>query len=275
MRKSLNIFKKSCSYTYIALVLALLYAPILLIIVFSFSGNARFSFSQGFTFDSYREIFTSDSFDSLLKALQNTFVIAIVSSVIATFLGSISAIGIHSLGKKMRTVVGTVNQIPIVNSEIVIAVSLMVFFSTFAFPQGYVRLIIGHVSFCTPYVVLSVLPLLQRMDKNIYEAALDLGSSPLGALFKVLLPNLVPGILSGFVMAFTLSLDDFIITQINKGAGTGIETLSTFIYEDARVKSISPYWFAIFSIIFVVVISLLLLANLRKLKSIKSEVKSK
>lgn len=275
MRKGLGIFKKTCSYTYIALVMALLYAPILLIIIFSFSGNARFNFNQGFNFNSYRQIFTSDSWESLLKALENTFLIAIVSSVIATILGSISAIGIHSLGKKMRTVVSTVNQIPIVNSEIVIAVSLMVFFSTFAFPQGYVRLIIGHVSFCTPYVVLSVLPLLQRMDKNIYEAALDLGSSPLRALFKVLLPNLVPGILSGFVMAFTLSLDDFIITQINKGAGTGIETLSTFIYEDARVKSISPYWFAVFSIIFVVVISLLLLANLRKLKSIKSEVKSK
>lgn len=265
MRNS-DLIKKTLSYTYVTIIMALLYAPILLIIIFSFSGNARFSFANGFTLDSYKEIFTSDSFDSLISALKNTVLIAVISSVCATVLGSISAIGIHSLKKKMRTVVSTINQIPIVNSEIVIAVSLMVFFSTFAFPQGYLRLILGHISFCTPYVVLSVLPLLQRMDKNIYEAALDLGSTPTRALFQVLLPNLVPGILSGFVMAFTLSLDDFIITQINKGAGTGIETLSTFIYEDARVKSISPYWFAIFSIIFVVVITLLLLANLRKIK---------
>lgn len=271
MMKKLDILKKTFSYSYVVLILALLYAPILLIIVFSFSGNARFSFSQGFTFDSYKEIFSSDTFDGLMSALKNTLLIAVIASVISTILGSISAIGIHSLGKKMRKAVTVVNQIPIVNSEIVIAVSLMVFFSTFAFPQGYVRLIIGHISFCTPYVVLSVLPLLQRMDKNIYEAALDLGSTPLRALFSVLLPNLIPGIVSGFIMAFTLSLDDFIITQINKGAGTGIETLSTFIYEDARVKSISPYWFAVFSIIFVVVITLLLLANIRKLK--KSEDK--
>lgn len=270
MRKGLEVFKKACSYSYVVLVLALLYAPILLIIVFSFSGNARFSFSQGFTFSSYKQIFESESFDSLMSALKNTLLIAVISSVISTVLGSISAIGIHSLKKRSRALVTMVNQIPIVNSEIVIAVSLMVFFSTFAFPQGYVRLILGHVSFCTPYVVLSVLPLLQRMDKNIYEAALDLGSTPTRALFGVLLPNLVPGILSGFIMAFTLSLDDFIITQINKGAGTGIETLSTFIYEDARVKSISPYWFAVFSIIFVVVITLLLLANLKKLK-VKTE----
>ena len=271
MMKRFDILKKTISYTYVVLIMALLYAPILLIIVFSFSGNARFSFSQGFTLASYKEIFSSDSFDGLMSALKNTVVIAVISSVCSTILGSISAIGIHSLRKKMRTVVSAVNQIPIINSEIVVAVSLMIFFSTFAFPQGYVRLILSHISFCTPYVVLSVLPLLQRMDKNIYEAALDLGSTPTKALFKVLLPNLVPGIVSGFIMAFTLSLDDFIITQINKGAGTGIETLSTYIYEDARVKSISPYWFAVFSIIFVVVISLLLLANIRKLK--KSEDK--
>ena len=260
-----KIFSSSLQYLYLAVIFALLYAPILLIIIFSFSGNARFTFSDGFTFSSYREMVNGSSSAGLLDALKNTAIIAVVSSIIATILGSISAIGIFSLGKKTKAVVTNVNQLPIINSEIVMAVSLMVFFSTFAFPQGYLRLIIGHVSFCTPYVVLSVMPLLQRMDPNVYEAALDLGSTPTRALFKVLLPNLVPGIVSGFVMAFTLSLDDFIITQINKGAGTGIETLSTFIYEDARVKSISPFWFAVFSIIFVVLIALLLLANAKQL----------
>lgn len=159
----------------------------------------------------------------------------------------------------------TVNQLPMINSEIVMAVSLMVFFSAFSFifPQGWTRLIIGHVSFCTPYVVLSILPRLQKMDPNMYEAALDLGANPVKALFKVVLPYLTPGIVSGFAMAFTISLDDFIITQLNKGE-TGIETLSTYIYEDARLKSLEPFWFAVFSIFFIVVLTLLLVINIKK-----------
>lgn len=158
-----------------------------------------------------------------------------------------------------------------INSEIVMAVALMVFFTAFGaiFPQGWTRLIIGHVSFCTPYVVLSILPRLQKMDPNMYEAALDLGSSPISAIFKVVFPYIVPGIVSGFVMAFTLSMDDFIITQINKGE-TGIETLSTYIYEDARLKSLEPFWFAVFSIIFVVVLTLLLVANVKGKKGDKT-----
>ena len=143
--------------------------------------------------------------------------------------------------------------------------SLMVFFAAFSFifPQGMTRLIISHVAFCTPYVVLSILPRLQKMDPNMYEAALDLGSSPFSAIFKVVIPYLMPGIMSGFAMAFTLSLDDFIITQFNKG-DTGIETLSTYIYEDARVKSLEPFWFAVFSIFFVVMLTFLLIVNIKK-----------
>lgn len=152
-----------------------------------------------------------------------------------------------------------------INSEVVMAVSLMVFFAAFSFifPQGMTRLIISHVAFCTPYVILSILPRLQKMDPNMYEAALDLGSSPLAAIFKVVIPYLLPGITSGFAMAFTLSLDDFIITQFNKG-DTGIETLSTYIYEDARVKSLEPFWFAVFSIFFVLMLTFLLLVNIKK-----------
>lgn len=157
-----------------------------------------------------------------------------------------------------------VNQIPIINSEIVMAVSLMLFFVTFKFPEGYVRLILGHISFCTPYVILSIMPKLASLDPNVYEAALDLGANPIKAMTKVMIPMIAPGIVSGFVMAFTLSMDDFIITQINKGASTGINTLSTYIYADARIKGLSPFWFAIFSIIFVVVLGILLVMNFRK-----------
>lgn len=249
---------------YIYIILALLYAPILLIIVYSFSNTSNFSFRHGFSFEAYKSIFTSEKTPELMSALKNTLLIAAISSVVSTVLGAFSAIGIFSLGKKARRVVENVNQIPIINSEIVMAVSLMLFFVTFKFPEGYVRLILGHISFCTPYVILSIMPKLASLDPNVYEAALDLGANPIKAMTKVMIPMIAPGIVSGFVMAFTLSMDDFIITQINKGASTGINTLSTYIYADARIKGLSPFWFAIFSIIFVVVLGILLVMNFRK-----------
>lgn len=256
--------KKVLGKAYIYIILALLYAPILLIIVYSFSNTSNFSFRHGFSFEAYKSIFTSEKTPELMSALKNTLLIAAISSVVSTVLGAFSAIGIFSLGKKARRVVENVNQIPIINSEIVMAVSLMLFFVTFKFPEGYVRLILGHISFCTPYVILSVMPKLASLDPNVYEAALDLGANPVKAMTKVMIPMIAPGIVSGFVMAFTLSMDDFIITQINKGASTGINTLSTYIYADARIKGLSPFWFAIFSIIFVVVLGVLLVMNFRK-----------
>ncbi len=251
---------------YLGLVLALMYLPIFLIIVFSFSGTSNFSFKNGFTLDSYASLFSdSNQAESLLSALKYTLILAVSASVISTVIGTFATIGIYYLGRKIKKITLTVNQLPMINSEVVMAVSLMVFFGAFSFifPQGMTRLIISHVAFCTPYVVLSILPRLQKMDPNMYEAALDLGSSPLSAIFKVVIPFLTPGIVSGFAMAFTLSLDDFIITQFNKG-DTGIETLSTYIYEDARVKSLEPFWFAVFSIFFVVMLTFLLLINIKK-----------
>ena len=256
--------KKVLGKAYIYIILARLYAPILLIIVYSFSNTSNFSFRHGFSFEAYKSIFTSEKTPELMSALKNTLLIAAISSVVSTVLGAFSAIGIFSLGKKARRVVENVNQIPIINSEIVMAVSLMLFFVTFKFPEGYVRLILGHISFCTPYVILSIMPKLASLDPNVYEAALDLGANPIKAMTKVMIPMIAPGIVSGFVMAFTLSMDDFIITQINKGASTGINTLSTYIYADARIKGLSPFWFAIFSIIFVVVLGILLVMNFRK-----------
>ena len=254
--------KKILEKSYLFILLAVLYAPIVFIIVYSFSGSSNFNFSDGFTFESYKQIVTSDKSAALGEAIGNTFLIAVVSSIIATIMGTCAAIGIHQLGKKMRRVVETVNQFPIINSEIVMAVSFMIFFVTCRFAEGYVRLIIAHVAFTTPYVVLSVLPKLESMDPNVYEAALDLGATPAYAMIKIIIPMIVPGIVSGAAMAFTLSLDDFIITQINKGAGTGIDTLSTFIYSDARVQGLEPFWYAIFSIIIVIVLAIVLVVNL-------------
>lgn len=251
---------------YLAVVLALLYLPILLIIVYSFSGTSNFRFTHGFTFDSYKSLFSEDA-TALVSAIKNTLILALSATAISTVLGAFSSVGIFCLKKRAKRVTLTVNQLPMINSEIVMAVSLMVFFSAFGFisPQGMTRLIISHVAFCTPYVILSVLPRLSRMDPNMYEAALDLGATPFGAMMKVVFPYITPGIVSGAAMAFTLSLDDFIITQFNKG-DTGIETLSTYIYEDARVKSLEPFWFAVFSIFFVVMLTLLLVFNVVKSK---------
>ena len=265
--------KKILEKAYIFIILALLYLPIIVIIVYSFSNSSNFSFSEGFTFEAYKSIFASSKSSALLDAILNSLFIAIVSSVIATILGTFSTIGIYAFRRRFKRAVLDVNQFPIINSEIVVAVSFMVFFSTFAFPEGYLRLIIAHITFCTPYVVLSILPKLESMDPNIYEAALDLGATRTQALFKVEIPYIAPGIISGFILAFTLSLDDFIITQINKGAATGINTLSTYIYSDARVQGLEPFWYAIFSIIIVIAVALVLTVNLYKVRKQKKMLK--
>ncbi len=265
--------KKFLERFYILITLAILYAPIILLVVYSFSNSSNFNFDNGFSFEAYVAIFKSDKSPELWSAVANTLIIASISSVVATIMGTFASIGIFHLGKRSRRIVENVNQFPIINSEIVMAVSLMVFFVTFAFPEGYLRLIIAHIAFCTPYVVLSVLPKLESMDPNIYEAALDLGANPVKALFKVMIPIIAPGIASGFVLAFVMSMDDFIITQINKGAATGINTLSTYIYSDARVQGLEPFWYAIFSIIFVAVLAIVMSINLAKISKQKKKTK--
>lgn len=261
--------KKLLSKGYLFLVLCFLYLPILLIIVFSFSGVSTFEFPKGLSLQSYIDMVTGDKASQLLEALKNTVVIAVISSVISTVLGSVASIGIFSMKRKTREIVEDINQLPIINSEIVMAISFLIFFATFAIPQSYVTLVIAHVAFCTPYVVLAVMPRLVAMDPNVYEAALDLGARPVKALVKVMLPIVSPGIVSGFVMALTISLDDFIITEINKPST--VETLSTFIYHDMRIKGMEPFWFAVFSIIFVFVLTALLLVNLYNVRQEKKQ----
>ena len=173
-QKIIGFFEKF----YLLIILAILYAPIILLIIYSFSNSSNFNFDNGFSFEAYVSIFKSDKSPELWSAIANTFIIASISSVIATIMGTFASIGIFNLGKRARRIVENVNQFPIINSEIVMAVSMMVFFITFAFPEGYLRLIIAHIAFCTPYVVLSVLPKLESMDPNVYEAALDLGAFP-------------------------------------------------------------------------------------------------
>ncbi len=263
--------KKILGNCYLYLLLLILYLPVVLVIVYSFSNTANFTWSNGFTFDAYIAMFKSSKAPALWDAVKNTFIIAAVSGVASTVLGTTAAIGIFNYKRRARAVVESINQLPVVNSEVVMAVSLLLFFSSLQIPLGYPSLILGHISFCTPYVVLNILPRLEQMDPNIYEAALDLGANPFKAMIKVIIPYIFPSIVSGAVLAFALSMDDFIITQINKGAASGINTLSTFIYSDARVKGLEPFWFAVFSIIFIIMLTTLLVVNLRKQK--KEDVK--
>ena len=176
--------KKILAKCYIYLILLLLYAPVLLIIVYSFSNTSNFSWRNGFTFDAYVSIFTSSKTPQLWAAVKNTLIIAVISSLVSTVMGTAAAIGIFNLKRRARAVIENVNQLPIINSEVVMAVALLILFTTLNIPLGYPSLILGHISFCTPYVVLSILPKLQQMDPNIYEAALDLGASPAKAMIK-------------------------------------------------------------------------------------------
>ncbi len=247
---------KGLSRTYIAAVMAFLYLPIAVLIVFSFNATKSRAVWAGFTTDWYRELMSNDV---ILSSLRNTLIIAIVASILATVIGTAAAIGINSMKKFTRTAIMNVTYLPIINPEIVTGVSLMLLFVALRMEFGYTTLILAHISFSIPYVILNVMPKLRQMDKHIYEAALDLGCSPREAFFKVVIPEIMPGILSGFLMAFTYSLDDFIISYFTSGPAS--QTLPITIFAMTRRK-VSPEINALSTIIFVVALTALLIYNI-------------
>ena len=255
---------KWLSKTYVWVVMAFLYAPIGVLIFFSFNESKSRSNFTGFTLDWYVKLFHNEL---ILQSLINTLIVAVISTVIATVIGTIAAIGIQSMKKWQKSLVMNVTYLPIVNPEIVIGVSFMLLFVMaqgilrtvdINFEFGYGTLILAHVTFNLPYVILNVMPKLRQMDKYVYEAALDLGCPPAKAFFKVVMPEIMPGILSGALMAFTYSLDDFVISYFVSGATS--QTLPITIYSMTRRK-VSPEINAISTIIFVVVLTVLLLVN--------------
>ena len=250
--------KKLWKRCYLALILIFLYAPIATLMVLSFNSSKFMSKWTGFGLKWYRQLFESPL---ILSALKNTLLIAVLSALISTVIGTLACIGISRMKKVPRTVFMGINNIPMLNAEIVTGVSLMLVFIATGMTLGFQTILIGHITFNIPYVVLSVMPKLKQTQKSTYEAALDLGATPLYAFFKVVFPDLLPGILSGFLMAFTMSLDDFIITHFVKGAG--INTLSTLIYSEVR-KGVRPSLYALSTIMFLAVFLLLVLANLPK-----------
>ena len=256
------MIQKILSRGYLWALLLLLYAPIIIIIVFSFTEARVLGNWTGFSTKLYTNLFSGGVKSSLFDALWNTLTIALIAASVSTLLGSIAAIGIFNLKARTRSVINFVNNIPMLNPDIITGISLFLLFITLGISQGYTTVVLAHITFCTPYVVLSVLPRLKQMNQNIYEAALDLGATPLQALRKVIIPEIRSGMLSGFILAFTLSIDDFAVTVFTIG-NEGLETLSTFIYSDARKGGLTPELRPLSSIIFIVVLILLLVINKR------------
>lgn len=257
---------KILSRLYAVLIFFFLYAPIFILIIFSFNNSTTMSRSvwSGFSMKWYNQLFQDRM---IMEALRNTLVIALVAAVVSTVLGTAAAIGINGMNRWMKRVVMNVTNLPMVNPEIVTGVSLMLLF-VFAVrgmgnvSLGMASLILAHITFCLPYVILSVLPKLRQMNQNLYEAAQDLGCPPVRAFFKVVLPEIMPGIVTGMIMAFTLSIDDFVISYFTSGT---TQTLPIYIYSMTR-KRISPEINALSTLLFGVIIVLLLIVNFRQSK---------
>ena len=262
--------KKVLAKSYLGLVLLMLYLPIIFIAIFSFTTAKSLGNWTGFTFQLYENLFTGANSSSvaLLSALKNTILIALMASTVSTVLGTLASIGIYNMRGRAKRTIQFLNNVPMLNPDIITGVSLFLLFVFLHVSKGYVTVVLAHITFCTPYVVLNVLPRLTQLNPNIYEAALDLGATPSQALSKVLIPQLRPGMVSGFILAFTMSLDDFAVTYFTAGS-SGLETLSTYIYADARKGGLTPELKPMMTIIFRSVLLVLCFVNFRISKKLK------
>lgn len=256
--------KKTLQNIYLSLIIFLLYAPIVTLVVLSFNNSKTRAKWGGFTGKWYISLFQNEQ---IMSALYTTLVIALLSALIATLIGTAAAIGIQGMKRKSRTIAMGITNIPMLNADIVTGISLMLLFISVGsglkylginFSLGFATVLIAHITFNIPYVILSVMPKLKQTKRSTYEAALDLGASPIYAFFKVVFPDILPGVFSGFLLAFTMSLDDFVITHFTKGPG--VDTLSTKIYSEVR-KGIKPEMYALSTLLFVSVLILLILIN--------------
>lgn len=239
---------------YIGIIMIFLYAPILVLIVLSFNDSRSRVTWGGFTLNWYQRLFSNRQ---IKEALATTLILALTSALIATVVGVLGALGIHAMRQRNYKIMMILTNIPMLNADIVTGIALMLWFVHFI-PLGFGSVLLAHITFNIPYVILSVMPKIKQMNLSIYEAARDLGANAVYAFFKIILPQLTGGILSGFFMAFTMSMDDFVITYFTKGAG--VNTLSTMIYGEIR-KGIKPEMYALSTIIFVFVFMILLAVN--------------
>lgn len=247
--------KRKLEKLYMAFIIFLLYAPIFTLIVLSFNSSRTRAKWGGFTLQWYQALFANED---IMNALYTTLVIALLSAIIATVLGTAASVGITSMKPRAKAVFMGVTNIPMLNGEIVMGISLMLLFIIGRIELGFGTILLAHITFNLPYVILSVMPKMKQTSRATYEAALDLGASPMYAFWKITFPDIMPGVISGFLLAFTMSLDDFVITYFTKGPG--IDTLSTKIYSEVR-KGIKPEMYSLSTILFATVLILLLLVN--------------
>ena len=250
--KGNRIFK----WTYLVLILAFLYLPILVLIGLSFNASVSRSTWGGFTFDWYIELFKDES---IMSALSVTLEVAVIATLVSVVIGTLGAIGMHAMKKRWFGVLSAVSNIPMTMPDMVTGVSLMLMFVFMNIPLGRVTMILAHIAFDIPYVLFSVLPRIQMMDQNLYEAALDLGCKPLKSLWKVIVPEISPGIVTGGLLAFTMSLDDFVISYFTSNTD---QNLAMIVYSSAR-KGVEPTMYALSALMFVTILVLLLIINRR------------
>jgi spermidine/putrescine transport system permease protein len=251
---------KTVKRIYMGLIFLFLYAPILVLIIYSFNESKSRGHWGGFTLKWYDELFRDPA---IIKALYYTFLIALLSSLISTIIGTLAAIGIHNLGTISKKIVLNINYLPVLVPDIVTGVALMTLFISMKMNLGFLTMLISHVMFNIPYVILSVLPKLRQMNRHITEAALDLGAKPFYALYRVVIPEIMPGVVTGAIIAFTLSIDDFVISFFN--TGSGVTNLSIVIFSRAR-RGIKPTINALSTLMLITVAILLLVINKRTSK---------
>lgn len=260
--------KKFSKMLYLGLILLFLYLPIGTLMVLSFNDGKNMNAWKGFSLRWYQEMFQSPE---IMEALGNTFSIALWASIIATIIGVLACIGLNAMNEKRRSFVMGLNNIPLLNADIVTGISIMLSFLLFGISLGYGTVLFAHITFCLPYVILSVMPKFKQLENLTYEAALDLGATPVYAFFKVVLPDIMPGIVSGFLLSFTMSVDDFVITHFTRGAG--INTLSTLIYSQVKI-GIRPTLYALSTVIFLAVLVVLILVNVASSRQRKKHSES-
>lgn len=248
--------KKVLKGIYLALIILFLYLPIFTLMVLSFNEGKTMNAWTGFSFRWYREMFSNRT---IMEALGNTLTIAFWAAAAATVVGVMACIGLNAMKEKHRSFFMGLNNIPLLNADIVTGISLMLSFLLFGISLNYGTVLFAHITFCIPYVILSVMPKFLQLENHTFEAALDLGASPAYAFFKVVLPDIMPGIISGFLLSFTMSVDDFVITHFTRGAG--INTLSTLVYSQVKV-GIRPTLYALSTVIFAAVFVILILVNI-------------
>ncbi len=240
---------------YVLLILVFMYAPIVTLMVLSFNASKSRSRWGGFSLKWYTQLFSNSA---IMNAFSNTMMVALLSASIAVIFGTAACVGMQFMKRRYRSAIMGITNIPMLNADIVTGLSLMLLFIAARFSMGFTSVLLAHITFNIPYCILAIIPRFRILNKNVYEAALDLGATPVQAFIKVIIPELMPGIVSGWVMSFTMSLDDFIITHFTKGIG--FDTLSTRIYAEVK-KGINPSIYALSTIMFTVVLLLLFMVN--------------